>query len=226
MSAALSIVMYFICCKETGAKAYFGGNKFFWNCPEDNSYAPSIADLTVWATTHAHTRNEDFNHTNGDVFLWKTLLHRLGAHYGVEVASDVPSDGQSDVKAASYHAANSFSLSEWAADKQPVWETVCKKYGGKGEAFGWSTWWFVDWAVGKAWPTLVSVSKARKYGWTRYDDTVETWFETIRAYENGGILPKVGDLRKGEQEAVKGGLSEVYELGLHGSHDYEAVKKM
>lgn len=81
-------------------------------------------------------------------------------------------------------------MEDWAADKKEVWERVCDKYGGKKEAFDWGTWFFFDWTVGKAWPTLSSMTKARKFGWTRYDDTYETWVETFKAFENAGILPQ------------------------------------
>lgn len=81
-------------------------------------------------------------------------------------------------------------MGDWAKDKKPVWEKVCEQYGGSKEAFDWGTWGFFDWAVGKAWPTISSISKARKFGWHRHDDTFETWIETFRTFENAGILPR------------------------------------
>lgn len=86
--------------------------------------------------------------------------------------------------------ASSFTMESWAADKKEVWHRVCDKYGGNKEAFEWGTWFFFDWSVGKAWPTLSSMTKARKYGWHRHDDTYEAWIETLRAFENAGVLPK------------------------------------
>lgn len=87
---------------------------------------------------------------------------------------------------------NEFKMGEWAADKKPVWEEICRKHGGNPEAFNWGTWGFFDWAIGKAWPTVSSVTKARKFGWNRYDDTYESWIETFRSFENAGILPRNG----------------------------------
>ena len=88
------------------------------------------------------------------------------------------------------HVENEFAMSKWAKDKQPVWERITKNYGGNPEAFGWGTWQTMDWAVGKSWPAAMTVSKARKFGWTRYDDTYDNWVDTIRAFENAGILPR------------------------------------
>ncbi|KAF4304808.1 putative nucleoside-diphosphate-sugar epimerase protein [Botryosphaeria dothidea] len=186
MSEAVTLALYMLVCKEIGQKARFSGNRYFWHCVDDSSYAPSLADMSVWATTEEHTKNEAFNHQNGDVFFWKNLLPKLGDYYGVEVLGEnaIESAGDSEVME------QSFKMGNWAKDKKPVWESICKKYGGNPEAFDWGTWWFMDWAVGKSWPTISSVNKARKMGWQRYDDTYETWIETFRSFENAGILPR------------------------------------
>lgn len=87
MSEAVTLALYMLVCKEIGQKARFSGNRYFWHCVDDSSYAPSLADMSVWATTEEHTKNEAFNHQNGDVFFWKNLLPKLGDYYGVEVMS-------------------------------------------------------------------------------------------------------------------------------------------
>lgn len=84
---------------------------------------------------------------------------------------------------------SSFRMGNWAKENEEVWRKVVAKYGGDVAAFSYGTWDFVDWALGKAWSTVGSVSKARKFGWTRYDDTYDTYVETFRAFENVGILP-------------------------------------
>ena len=86
-------------------------------------------------------------------------------------------------------------MADWAKDKQDVWAQVCEKYGGSKEAFDCGTWGFFDWSIGKAWPTVSSINKARKFGWTRHDDTFETWVETFRTFANAGILPRAEVIR-------------------------------
>lgn len=85
---------------------------------------------------------------------------------------------------------NNFLMTDWAKDKEQVWKSVVATHGGHPDAFQWGTWDFFDWAVGKAWYTIGSVSKARKFGWTRYDDTYDTWIETFRSFENAGVIPR------------------------------------
>jgi hypothetical protein len=93
---------------------------------------------------------------------------------------------------------HNFYMSDWAKDNKEAWDSVVRKHGGHPDAFHWGTWDFFDWAVGKAWFTIGSVSKARKFGWTRYDDTYDCWVKTFRSFENAGILPPSSALDLGE----------------------------
>lgn len=101
----------------------------------------------------------------------------------------VPEEIEWKADGESQRMANNFSMIQWAKDNEEVWQSVVAKHGGHPEAFKWGTWDFFDWMIGKAWCTIGSVSKARKFGWMRYDDTYDTWIETFRSFENAGILP-------------------------------------
>jgi hypothetical protein len=82
-----------------------------------------------------------------------------------------------------------FDVVEWAKDKRPVWEAIIAKYGGKLEAWDWTSWDAEMWAFGRSWQTTSSMTKARKFGWTHHEDTHENYFTTIKSLENAGILP-------------------------------------
>ena len=88
MSQALTLALYILISKERGETPRFPGNEYFYNCVDDSSYAPSIADMSVWAATNDHCRNEDFNHTNGDVFVWRYFWPKLGKYFGVDVCTN------------------------------------------------------------------------------------------------------------------------------------------
>lgn len=194
MSEALTLAIYFLICRELNQPARFPGNEYFWNSIDDNSYAPSLADLTIYAATQEHCKDEVFNHCNGDVFVWKYLWKDAARYFGLEAPEPMfeKAAGQADT------LANEIDMVEWAKDKRPVWEAVVKKYGGKPEAFDYGTWGFFNWATGKSWCTISSVTKARKYGWQRTDNTFETWIETFRSYENAGLLPTRASLLMNE----------------------------
>jgi hypothetical protein len=85
MAEALTLALYLLICRETGEQIRFPGNEFYYNAIDDNSYAPSLAEMSIWATVNDHTKNEDFNHQNGDVFSWRWLFPRLGKYFGLDV---------------------------------------------------------------------------------------------------------------------------------------------
>ncbi|KAJ6031892.1 NAD-dependent epimerase/dehydratase [Penicillium herquei] len=185
MSEVLTIVIYMLICRELGQPAKFPGNEYFWNSIDDNSYAPSLADLSVFVTSHDHCKDEAFNHVNGDVFVWKHVWQDLAAYFGIEV----PEPKFDRAAGQANTLANEIDMVEWAKDKREVWERVVSKYGGKADAFDWGTWGFFNWATGKSWITISSINKARKFGWHRNDKTFDTWIETYRSFENAGVLP-------------------------------------
>ncbi|KEF51433.1 uncharacterized protein A1O9_12582 [Exophiala aquamarina CBS 119918] len=186
MSEALTLALYILVCKELGEVPEFPGNEYFYNSVDDSSYAQGVADMTIWATTHPQTRNQAFNHINGDTFVWKYFFANLCKHFGAEapIITDWPKGGDGNSK-------SKVLLETWAQDprKKEAWDRVCDKFGGNKDTFAWGSWAFLDWVSQKTWPTLSSCAKARSFGWTRVDDTFSTWIETYRMFENAGILP-------------------------------------
>lgn len=85
MSESITLALYMLICKEMGEFPRFPGNKLFYNSVDDKSTAESIADMSVWAVTHEHTKNEAFNHANGDTFVWKHLWKNIGSYWGLTV---------------------------------------------------------------------------------------------------------------------------------------------
>lgn len=86
MSEAITMALYFLICREMGENATFPGNKVFYNTVDDQSYAPSIADMSVWASTNDHCKNEAFTHVNGDVIMWRYFWPAIGAYFGLDVS--------------------------------------------------------------------------------------------------------------------------------------------
>lgn len=85
MSQAITAAIYFLVCRELGEEPKFPGNELIYNSLDDSSSATSLADLTVYVSTQEKARNEDFIHTNGDVYMWRYFWPFLAAHFGIEV---------------------------------------------------------------------------------------------------------------------------------------------
>ncbi|KAJ4988552.1 NAD dependent epimerase dehydratase family protein [Stagonosporopsis vannaccii] len=209
MSEAITLALYFLICREMGVPPTFPGNEVFYNTVDDQSYAPSIADMSVWASTTDRCRNEDFVHVNGDIIMWRYHWEAIGKYFGLEC----PEPTFSATGSSRSKMENNFSMIDWARDKRPYWEAVCEKYGGNPDAFDWGTWGFFDWSIGKTWPTLGTNNKARRYGWTRVDDTLESWFETYKSFEAFGILPKQGGKAQRKGPVKTNGISARKQVG-------------
>ncbi|KAJ5449417.1 nucleoside-diphosphate-sugar epimerase GsfE [Penicillium daleae] len=190
ISEAFTIAVYFLLCRELGEPPLFPGNENIWTSFYQKSYAPGIADLAIFAATHEHCANEAFNHNNGDRTFWP----KIAAYWGREVSirsGNIPSPEPKfeNMKKDSNSLVLGLDLIEWLKDKQEVWDRIVEKYGGKREAFIWASWDHLNWAMGRAVTTLLSLDKARKFGWTRYDSTYESWVSAFKTMQVAGILP-------------------------------------
>lgn len=87
MSEALTMALYMLVSREIGVTPRFPGNKFFYNCIDDNSYAASLADMSIWASSSENTKNEAFNHANGDTFVWRYFFPKIGEYFGLQVGA-------------------------------------------------------------------------------------------------------------------------------------------
>lgn len=190
MNEALCIAQYFLICRYLGHAPKWPGNYNGWHQVEGQSYAPSLADLHVWAATNEETRGEAFNHGNGDAIAWRFLWTLFGRYFGIEtkrgsVSPPLPPQGPDDPPAQ-------LSLAEWARDKGTVWQEITDKYGGNADAFQGQNFLMLDNLFSPLVPGvtfLTTIQKARRFGWKRIDDSEEAWVSTFRSYENAGVLP-------------------------------------
>ncbi|KAH8426308.1 SDR family oxidoreductase [Aspergillus melleus] len=183
MNEALPIAQYFLICRELGQSPKWPGSFNGYHQVEGQCYAPSIADMHVWAATRDNCRDQAFNHGNGDAVVWRFLWSLFGDYFGNPMdPSEAPTE----------NGPRQLSLAEWAQDKRPVWRTIVARCGGNVDSFQEHGFAMLDWLFSPSTPGaafMTSVQKARKFGWTRIDDSYEAWISTFRSYENADILP-------------------------------------
>ena len=178
MNSAVTYALYCIVCKELGHEAKMPTNQIYWNGYEDSSFAPLIAEFTIFVSTNPRCANEAFNITNGDHFSWRYMWPRVAGYFGAKASSDqkfekpFPTEGVPQLE---------FSVAEWAKDKRPVWDRICDKAGVPEAKATWDagTWATQDWVFQRTWCVTVSLSKARKFGWTGYVDSYDSFVETF-----------------------------------------------
>ncbi|KAL1925339.1 uncharacterized protein VTP21DRAFT_222 [Calcarisporiella thermophila] len=181
MSMAPTIGLYFALVKELGLPALFYGSKFWWEEFCDFSYAPLLAEFTVWASTHEQCANEAFNCVNGDVTRWENIWPLLCKYF------DVPCPEQNFNTQGKQSGLP--SLIDLVKSHEHEWDGIAEKYGLDKEAFKYATWQFAEGMASRTWKVLSSMSKARKLGWTGYKDSDEMWIEIMDRLKRDRIIP-------------------------------------
>ncbi|KAJ6034313.1 hypothetical protein N7499_001521 [Penicillium canescens] len=86
---------------------------------------------------------------------------------------------------------------KWAQrkDVNEAWNKLKGKYNLDQAAWDKATWGFLTFVLGREWGCVASMSKARKLGWSGYEDTWEAFDRTFDVLEKEGIIPPVGQLK-------------------------------
>lgn len=85
---------------------------------------------------------------------------------------------------------------KWARRPEVVqkWEELRDRFGLDQSVWDKATWGFLTFLLGREFDCVVSMSKARKLGWTGYRDTKDAFLETLDELEREGILPRASEL--------------------------------
>ncbi|VUC32178.1 unnamed protein product [Clonostachys rosea] len=162
--------------------------------------------------------NNVFNVVNGDTETWQALWPRLAERFGLTIPDAPFTTAEKSTDSSTFQlstvqplAANARALgiskdekvstpaiidvkidfAKWAKrpDVLEAWETIRDQYGLDQSAWDNATWDFMNVAFGRHFSTVASMSKARKLGWTGYEDTWDSFDRTFRILEEEEILP-------------------------------------
>ncbi|KAL2842031.1 hypothetical protein BJY01DRAFT_256858 [Aspergillus pseudoustus] len=88
---------------------------------------------------------------------------------------------------------------KWAQrpEVRAKWEELREEFGLESETWDKATWRFATFLLSREFSCVVSMSKARKFGWTGYVDTWDAFEETFDTLEREGILPPAQKLKRG-----------------------------
>lgn len=189
LNETLTIAMYFLICRELGTTAPMPTNQRYWEGAEDVSYAPLIADLTIFVSTQKSCANEAFNVNNGDYFSWRYMWPRLAESLGANTESQqvfqkvAPKEGELQLN---------WSLAEWCQDKREVWNGLCDRQGlpDAKATFDLAGWEVGDFLFQRTWSATLSVNKARMFGWTGHIDSYQAFVNTFDKFRQLGLIPK------------------------------------
>ncbi len=172
-NAVAVIGAYAALCRELGQALDFPGSAAAFDAQRDLTDASLLARAMTYIAVTPKCRNQAFNVANGDVTSWRNLWPGIAAHF--------------DMKAGD---ARPFSLNEWAHDKQPVWDSIVRRYGltqtRLDEVADWA---FADFHWAQGYDVVSSPMKLREAGFPETIDSRKMLLAHLQRYGEAKILP-------------------------------------
>ncbi len=171
------IGVYAAICREEGRPfAFPGGPSYVLEAVDARLLARALA----WAAVTSSARNETFNITNGDVFVWRNVWPAIADAFRVEPGPDEP-----------------ISLAEFLPKKADVWDRVVSRHNPRplamsdilGESHHYSDFCFAYGAGRNPPPVIVSTIKLRQAGFSDCIDTEDMFRHWLGMLAFRQILP-------------------------------------
>ena len=216
MNIGTSLGIYAAISKELGDPLLFPGNEKLYMGFDCFSYSRLHASFNLWAALEPKCSNQAFNFVNGDVESWSNLWPKLANRFDCEIPESqfsfpIAQDAGSVTDLLprppmALHAAQRgiadrvrpgkveqrLDLVKWSqrADVKKAWESLSQSEGLAPDGLEKATWRFLGFILGKNYDMAISMSKARKFGWTGYIDTWDAFSECFDELEAEKVLPK------------------------------------
>lgn len=180
MNLIPALGIYAALLREAGEPLYYpGGAADIFEAVDADLLGRAIA----WAGEAEAARNEIFNVTNGDIFVWQNLWPALAEMLGMAPGPDKPQ-----------------CLGETMPARAGEWDALRRKHGlvapdlGRfvGESFHYADFCMAYGAErGDVTPAIVSTVKLRQAGFTEMIDTEDMFRKWFRVFEEQRLLPPV-----------------------------------
>jgi nucleoside-diphosphate-sugar epimerase len=175
MNMASTLGAYAAIAKETGIPFVFPGSPVQYNGVTDVTDARILAEHLLWAATTPAARNEAFNIANGEVFRWRWLWPKLAAYFGLEAA---PYPGEPT------------PLEIQMRDAAEIWPRIVAKYGlAPNPIERVASWWHSDADLGRPIEVFNDMTKSRRLGFLKYQDTVASFTDAFDRLRAERIIP-------------------------------------
>jgi len=159
--------------KELGLPLRFPGKPGAYRAIYQVTDADLLARAMIFCATGERAVNEAFNITNGDFFRWQHLWPRFSKAYDMPLG---------DVQ--------TIPLSEFMADKEPVWRRIVEKHGLKPVPYkDIAAWPFADYVFGCDWDVMTDTLKIRFAGFANYMRSDEMFLRLFQKFRELKVLP-------------------------------------
>ncbi|MBJ3778631.1 SDR family oxidoreductase [Acuticoccus mangrovi] len=172
MNLAMVIAVYAAISKELGLPLKFPGTATCYGKLAQVTDAAQLAAGTEWAALNA-VGGEAYNLTNGDLFRWNQIWPAFAAAFGMEVG---------DVQ--------TISLTEFMADKGPVWDRIVAKHGLLPVPYDKvASWGFGDFVFNCDYDVISSTTKIRQAGFAPVVDSEAMFLRLFQEFRERKVIP-------------------------------------
>jgi hypothetical protein len=216
MNLVTSLGLYASISKEMGKDLEWPGSEKFYTKFDCFTSSRLHAQFCLWAAMEPRAANEAFNVVNGDVESWQNMWPKVAQHFGIKVKPDqfsgpAPDESKMDMDPSpplsvlatkaglvgspaleQNRVEQRIDLVKWSQreDVKEAWKKLAKREGLEEDGFEKATWTFLGFVFGRNFDLVISMSKARKMGWTGYVDTWEAIESVFGELEGAGVLAK------------------------------------
>ena len=173
MSIVPVIAVYAAMMKELGRPLAWPGKPGSGLTIYQATASDHFAEAALWAATDPRCANEAYNITNGDYFRWMDVWPRLAKVFDMPMGEPMP-----------------LSLTEFMADKAPLWDAMVGKYGLQPYRFdAIAAWPFGDYVFNTTWDVMTNVTKSRQHGFQAVVDSEEMLIKLLERFRAERIVP-------------------------------------
>lgn len=167
------LAAYATIMKELGEPLYFPGDEATYNALTFTTDVGLLNRLMVWASTDPRAANQAFNAANGDHFRWCHMWPAIAAMFDMAPGPVRP-----------------VRLTEFMADKGPVWQRIIEKNGLENtDLQKVAPWGYADTVFRRYWDNAISTVKANRFGFTEMVDSYEMMQRIFDEFRAQRVIP-------------------------------------
>ena len=173
MNMATVIAVYAALCKEMKLPLRFPGSTTAYHAIMEMTDAELLAKAIVWAGENDQCNGQAFNITNGDFDRWENIWPKLAAFFKMD-----------------YAPPQQFPLTLFMSDKEPLWNSLVKKYDLLDYSFREAASWpFGEAIFNLGYDVMADTSKSRRFGFHEWVDTEEMLLRLCAQFQKLRFIP-------------------------------------
>jgi nucleoside-diphosphate-sugar epimerase len=173
MNMATVIAVYAALCKEMKLPLRFPGSATSYHAIMEMTDAELLAKAIVWAGENDQCDRQAFNITNGDFDRWENIWPKLADFFKMD-----------------YAPPQQFPLTLFMSDKEPVWNSLVKKYDLLDYSFREAASWpFGEAIFNLGYDVMADTSKSRCFGFHEWVETEEMLLRLCAQFQKMRFIP-------------------------------------